>query len=247
MKKQFKKEEKVPYHLGLITDGNRRWARKRGLPPLAGHTAGRKNFRRILLHCEKRGIKVLTVYGFSTENWKRSETEVKFLMKLFEEGLSDKGDIGKLHKEGVRIKIIGQRNRLPHSLQKVIEKIENLTKDNKKFHLNLAVSYGGQWDICNAVQKIIKDKIPTEKITKDLISDYLSTADLPPPDLIIRAGGERRLSNFLLWQSAYSELYFSEKLWPAFSKEDLDKALEEYAGRERRFGGKKYKKYLNPS
>lgn len=246
MKKQpsKKKFKKVPYHLGLITDGNRRWAKKRGLSALEGHTAGRENFKRILEHCKKRGIKFLTVYGFSSENWTRSKTEVNFLMKLFEEGLSDKGDIGRLHKEGVRIKIIGQKYRLPKSLQKVIKKVEDLSKDNKKFHLNLAVSYGGKWDICNATQKIIKEKILAKKITEKLIEKYLTTAGLPTPDLVIRAGGEKRLSNFLLWQAAYSELYFSEKLWPEFSERDLDKALEDFAKRERRFGGIKIKKYL---
>lgn len=246
MKKQSseKKFEKVPYHLGLITDGNRRWAKKRGLPALEGHSAGRKNFRRILAHCKKRGIKVLTVYGFSSENWKRSKIEVNFLMNLFEEGLSDKGDIGRLRKEGVRIKIIGQKYRLPKSLQKVIKRVEDLSKDNKKFHLNLAVSYGGRWDIIQAIQRIIKDKISHQKIREELVDKYLTTAGLPAPDLIIRAGGEKRLSNFLLWQVSYSELYFSKKLWPEFSEEDLDKALEEYARRERRFGGKKIKKYL---
>lgn len=235
---------KIPKHIVLFPDGNRRWALKKGLSALQGHLAGRRNFERFLLHCRKRGIKVLTVFGFSTENWKRSKEEVNFLMKLFEEGLSDRGALGKLYKEGVRIKIIGQKEKLSKSLQKVIKRIESLTKNNKKIHLNLAVSYGGRWDISQAVQKITKNKIPPEKITENLINEYLTTAGLPDPDLVIRAGGERRFSNFLLWQSAYAELYFSDKLWPDFDERDLDTALEDFAQRERRFGGKKVKQYL---
>ncbi|MBZ9569390.1 di-trans,poly-cis-decaprenylcistransferase [Patescibacteria group bacterium] len=242
--KRKKKFKKVPYHLVLFPDGNRRWARKRGLPALEGHSAGRRNFERILTHCQKRGVKVLTVFGFSTENWKRSKEEVNFLMKLFERHLSNKESIKRLLKEKVKVKIIGQKERLSKSLQKVIKKIENLTKNNKKFQLNLAVSYGGRWDILQAVQRIVRKKIPVKKITEKLIEKYLTTAGLPAPDLVIRAGGEKRLSNFVLWQTAYSELYFSEKLWPDFTERDLDRALEEYARRERRFGGKKIKKYL---
>ena len=235
---------RIPKHLVLFPDGNRRWALKRGLPAIQGHLAGRQNFERFLFQAKKRGIKVLTVFGFSTENWKRSKEEVNFLMKLFEEGLSEKGALGKLHKEGVRIKVIGQKEGLPKSLQKVIKGIENLTKNNKKLYLNLAVSYGGRWDILQAVKKIIKKKLPAKKITEKLIEKYLTTAGLPHPDLVIRAGGEKRLSNFLLWQSAYAELYFSSKLWPDFSEKDLDKALQDFSKRERRFGGKKVKQYL---
>jgi len=235
---------RIPKHLVLFPDGNRRWALKRGLPAIQGHLAGRQNFERFLFQAKKRGIKVLTVFGFSTENWKRSKEEVNFLMKLFEEGLSEKGALGKLHKEGVRIKVIGQKEGLPKSLQKVIKGIENLTKNNKKLYLNLAVSYGGRWDILQAVKKIIKKKLPAKKITEKLIEKYLTTAGLPHPDLVIRAGGEKRFSNFLLWQSAYAELYFSDKLWPDFSEKDLDKALQDFSKRERRFGGKKVKQYL---
>ena len=235
---------KIPKHLVLFPDGNRRWALKRGLPALKGHLAGRQNFERFLFQVKKRGIKVLTVFGFSSENWKRSKEEINFLMKLFEEGLSKEGALGKLHKEGVRIKVIGQKERLPKSLQKIIKRIENLTKNNKKYHINLAVSFGGRWDILQAVKKIIKKQIKTERITENLINKYLTTGGLPEPDLVIRAGGEKRLSNFLLWQSAYAELYFSNKLWPDFSEKDLDKALQDFSKRERRFGGKKVKQYL---
>jgi len=230
-------EKKIPYHVAIITDGNRRWARKRGLSPLQGHLAGYKNFQRILRYCQKRGVKVLTAFGFSSENWKRSNEEVDYLMRLLEKGLSNEKDIRELNDAGVKIKIIGQKEKLPESLQKVMQKVENLTKNNKKFFMNLAVSYGGKWDILQAVQKIMKKKIPVEKVTEDIISKYISTAGLPEPDLVIRAGGERRLSNFLLWQTAYSELYFTEKFWPELSKKELDKAFNDFANRNRRFGG----------
>ncbi len=228
-------DNKVPQHIVLFPDGNRRWAKERGLPTLQGHWQGYKNFGRFCRHCQKRGVKVLTVFGFSTENWKRTKEEVNYLMKLFERYLAE--DLKDFQKNKVKVKIIGQKERLPKPLQKVIKKVENLTKDNKSLHLNLAVSYGGRWDITQAVQKIVKKKTPASKITEELIGEHLSTAGLPEPDLIIRAGGEKRLSNFVLWQGAYSELYFSPKLWPAFTEKDLDEALKEYSRRQRRFGG----------
>jgi len=230
-------EKKIPYHVAIITDGNRRWARKRGLSPLQGHLAGYKNFQRILRYCQKRGVKVLTAFGFSSENWKRSKKEVDYLMKLLENGLSNEKDMKEIHEAGVKMKIIGQKEKLPKSLQKAIKKVENLTKNNKKFLVNLAVSYGGKWDILQAVQKIIKKKIPAEKVTEDMVGKYITTTGSPEPDLVIRAGGERRLSNFLLWQTAYSELYFTKKLWPELSEKELDKAFNDFADRNRRFGG----------
>ncbi len=233
--------KKVPYHIVLFPDGNRRWARKRGLLTPKGHYKGYQNLIDFCEWCKNKGVKVLTAFGFSTENWNRSKKEVKYLMKLFEEGLSEylkkyQGN-EKYKREGVRVKIIGQKDKLPKSLQKVIKKVEAATANNKKLQLNLAVSYGGRWDILRAVQEIIKKKIPAEKITGGLFESFLSTAGLPNPDLIIRAGGEKRLSNFVLWQAAYSELYFSKKLWPDFTEKDLDEALREYARRQRRFGG----------
>jgi undecaprenyl diphosphate synthase len=231
---------KIPQHIVLFPDGNRRWAKKRGLPTLKGHWQGYKNLMEFCRWCKDRGVKVLTAFGFSTENWKRSKKEVNYLMKLFERGLKEnikKYQKNKKYQEmGIRIKIIGQKEKLPKSLQKVIEEVENLTKNNKNLILNLAVSYGGKWDILQAVEKIRKHNPPIKKITEETIGDYLSTAGLPEPDLIIRAGGERRLSNFLLWQAAYSELYFSDKLWPDFTEEDLDEAIKEYQRRQRRFG-----------
>ena len=230
-------EKKIPYHVAIITDGNRRWARKHGLPSLQGHLAGYKNFKRVLKHCQKRGVKVLTAFGFSSENWKRSKEEVDYLMKLLENGLSNDKDMREIHEAGVRMKVIGQKEKLPLSLQRAIKKIENLTKNNKKFFVNLAVSYSGKWDITQAVQKIIKRKIPAGKVNEDLVAKYLTTAGLPEPDLVIRAGGERRFSNFLLWQTAYSELYFTDKFWPELSGKELNKAFDDYAKRNRRFGG----------
>jgi len=227
---------KIPYHIVLFPDGNRRWAKEKGLLALQGHWQGYKNLLKFCRWCQKRGVKILTAFGFSTENWQRSKREVNYLMKLFEKGLSSKKHIKELQKDQVRVKIIGQKERLPQSLQKVVANIENLTKNNKNLQLNLAVSYGGKWDITQAVQKIMKKNPPVKKITEDLIGEHLSTAGLPEPDLIIRAGGEKRLSNFVLWQGAYSELYFPKKYWPAFTEKDLDQALKEYSRRQRRFG-----------
>jgi len=229
-------EKKIPQHIVLFPDGNRRWAREKGLPTLQGHWEGYKNLLKFCRWCQKRGVKILTAFGFSTENWKRTKEEVNYLMKLFEKGLSNKKHIRDLQKDKVKVKIIGQKERLPKTLQKVIVNIENLTKDNKNLQLNLAVSYGGRWDILQAVQKIARKKTPASKITEELIGEHLSTAGLPEPDLIIRAGGEKRLSNFVLWQGAYSELYFCKKYWPAFTEKDLEEALKEYARRQRRFG-----------
>ncbi len=230
----------VPRHIVLFPDGNRRWARKKGLSTKKGHQKGYKNLIDFCDWCKKKGIKILTAFGFSTENWNRDKKEVNYLMNIFEKGLKDhikKYKKGKVDKEKeLTVRIMGQKEKLPESLRRVIGEVERLTEDNRKYYLNLAVSYGGRWDILQAVKKIIEDKISPEKINQELFEKYLSTAGLPHPDLIIRAGGEKRLSNFVLWQAAYSELYFSSKLWPAFTEKDLDAALEEYASRQRRFG-----------
>lgn len=201
---------------------------------MEGHKQGYNNLLDFSEWCKKRGVKVLTAFGFSTENWNRTEEEVKYLMNLLKKCLLD--NLDKYQKEGVKVKVIGQRDRLPESLKKAVETTEKATAENSNLHLNLAISYGGKWDILNAVKKIIEEKIPTDKIDEKLFESYLSTAGLPSPDLIIRAGGEKRMSNFVLWQAAYSELYFSPKLWPDFSEQDLDLALEEFDQRHRRFG-----------
>ncbi len=188
--------------------------------------------------CRERGIKIVTAFGFSTENWKRPQEEVSYLMALLEKGLQE-GFVkreSELHGLGVKIRVVGQRERLPESLQKVIHQVEERTEKNTNLFLNLAVSYGGRWDIVQAVQKIIKAGISPEQVTEEVFSQYLSTVGLPDPDLVIRAGGEKRFSNFVLWQAAYAELYFCSKYWPDFTKQDLDDALEVYAARHRRFG-----------
>jgi len=227
--------EKIPFHLGIIVDGNRRWAKKRGLPSFEGHRRGLDGINKIGEWCRKRGVKILTLYTFSTENWNRSKKEVSYLMKLLEVALNKK-NTKELFQKGIKLQVIGQRERLPKSLQKKIEEAEELTKKGEKGILNLAVSYGGRPEIIQAIKNIIKNKIPANKITEDLINKNLWTANLPEPDLIIRTGGVQRLSNFLTWQSIYSELYFTEKYWPEFTEKDLDEALLDYSYRQRRFG-----------
>jgi undecaprenyl diphosphate synthase len=226
--------EHIPQHIVLFPDGNRRWAKSKELTSLEGHMQGYKNLLNFSEWCKNRGVKVLTAFGFSTENWNRPPEEVSYLMKLLERCIID--NLDKYNKEGTKVRIIGEKNRLPEFLKKAITKTEESTKNNSNLFLNLAISYGGKWDILNAVKKIVEEKIPVDKIDEKLFESYLSTADLPVPDFIIRAGGEKRMSNFLLWQSAYSELYFSPKLWPDFSEQDLDEALEEFDQRHRRFG-----------
>jgi len=227
--------KRVPQHLGIIMDGNRRWAKSKGLPVLEGHRRGYETFKKVGRWCKEKGIKILTVYAFSAENWKRTEEEVGFLMNLLAEALSQK-EIEGLHEDGIKLNLIGQRERLPENIQKIAREAEELTKDNKEGVLNLCISYGGQAEIVEAVKKIVEKKIPSDQITEDLINQNLWTAGQPHPDLIIRTSGEQRLSGFLTWQSAYSEFYFTDAHWPDFSEEDLDKALEAYSLRQRRFG-----------
>jgi len=224
----------IPQHIVLFPDGNRRWAKQRGINTLEGHKQGYNNLLDFSEWCKKKGVKVLTAFGFSTENWNRSKEEVNYLMKLLESCLID--NLAKYDRDGVRVRVIGQRDRLPKSLQEAIKKTEEATKNNSNLFLNLAISYGGKWDILNAVKKIVKEGIPVEEIDEKLLENHLSTAGLPDPDLIIRAGGEMRMSNFVLWQAAYSELYFSPKFWPDFTEQDLDIALTEFDKRSRRFG-----------
>jgi len=224
----------IPQHIVLFPDGNRRWARQRNLNTLEGHKQGYNNLLDFSEWCKNRGVKVLTAFGFSTENWNRTKEEVDYLMKLLESCLID--NLDKYNKEGTRVRVIGQRDRLPEPLKKAIVTVEEATKNNDKLFLNLAISYGGKWDILNAVKNIIKEGIEPEKIDEKLFEEHLSTAGLPAPDFIIRAGGEMRMSNFVLWQAAYSELYFCPKYWPDFTEQDLDEALTEFDQRQRRFG-----------
>lgn len=229
-----------PKHIVLFPDGNRRWARERGMDTLQGHKVGYEKIVQFCHWCKDRGINGVTAFGFSTENWNRSKREVSYLMRLLEKGLLEhfsKYTTDSQYKNlGIRVRIIGERDRLPKSLQRVIKEVEEYTKNNKAIFLNLAVSYGGKWDIVQAVKRIITTKTSPRDITEDMIAKHLSTAGLPDPDLVIRAGGERRFSNFVLWQAAYAELYFCPKYWPAFTEKDLDKALADFAHRRRRFG-----------
>jgi undecaprenyl diphosphate synthase len=224
--------KKIPYHLGIIIDGNRSWAREKGLPTLEGHRQGLEKVKKAVKWAKNRGIKILTLFVFSTENWKRSKIEVNYLMRLLGQAFNKK-NVQSIHQEGIKIRAIGQREKLPKFLQKTIKDIEELTKNNKGMVLNFALSYGGRAEIAEAIKKMIEKKIPPEKINEDVISQNLWTSDL---DLIIRTGKEQRISNFLIWQAAYAELYFCKKYWPAFTEKDLDEALADYAQRQRRFG-----------
>lgn len=226
--------KKIPQHIVLFPDGNRRWAKQKGFISFDGHQKGYRNIINFVEWCKSRGVKVITAFGFSTENWNRSKEEVSYLMQLLEKGLLESFE--RFQKEEIKIKVIGQKERLPQSLQNTIIKVEKETENNNKLQLNLAVSYGGKWDILQAVKRIVEEGIEIEKIDEKLFESYLSTNNLPNPDLIIRAGGEMRLSNFVLWQAAYSELYFSPKFWPDFTEKDLDLALQEFDNRSRRFG-----------
>lgn len=226
---------KIPYHLGIIMDGNRRWAKKNGLPVFEGHKKGLANLKKIAKYCRKKGVKILTVFAFSTENWNRSKEEVNYLIKLFSNALSSK-NIKELSKDNTRINILGKFEKFPKRIQKKIEKIQKTTQGNKNFILNIALSYGGRLEIVEAVKKIIRKKISPENVNEDLISKNLWTENMPSPDLIIRTGKEKRISNFLIWQGAYSELYFSKKYWPEFSEKELEIAFADYAKRQRRFG-----------
>lgn len=221
----------IPSHLGIILDGNRRWAKERGLPSFEGHRKGAKVVKRVVEWAINRGIKTLTLYVFSTENWKRPEREVGFLMNLGKKMLHR--EFKKLGNEGIKIRFIGDKKKLPEGLQKKIEETEKLTENNKKMLLNIALSYGGRAEIVEALKNIVAKKIPPEKISEKVIKENLWTSDL---DLIIRTGKVQRISNFLIWQAAYSELYFSPKYWPDFTEKDLDKALKDYGDRQRRFG-----------
>lgn len=231
-------ERKIPEHIAIILDGNRRWARQRGLPTLQGHTEGANNLEKIASYCNKIGVKYLTVYAFSTENWKRSEEEVGYLMKLFEKYLADFET--KFKDSTARIRLAGGIERLPEKLQEGVRRIEEKTKDNTGLTLNLCINYGGRDEIVNATKELaaqVKNgELAIEDITEDLFAKHLRTKDAPDPDLMIRAGGEQRLSGFLLWQTSYSELYFPEVLWPDFDEKELEKAIDEFNNRKRRFG-----------
>ena len=228
----------IPRHIAIIMDGNGRWAQNRFLPRAFGHQAGVKTVRRIVEHCAKQGVEVLTLFAFSSENWRRPKEEVSLLMNLFIETLQR--EIDTLDKNGIRLRFIGDRSAFPETLQKMMLKGEAQTKENKALTLVIAANYGGHWDMCQAFQKIA-DKMATgelnkQPVTPELIEKHLSTAGLPDPDLFIRTGGEERVSNFLLWQLAYTEFYFTDTLWPDFDNSSLDEAINSFKRRQRRFG-----------
>lgn len=222
---------KLPQHLGIILDGNRRWAQEQGLPVFEGHRKGLQKLKETIKWCKVRGIKTLSLFVFSTENWQRPKREVDFLMALSKSAIRD--SLEELQEASIKIKIIGQKEKLSKKLQKAVTELEQKTQNNEGMLLNFALSYGGRTEIVEAVKKLVEKQLPAEEITEKLISDNLWASDL---DLIIRTGKEQRLSNFLIWQAAYSELYFLPKYWPDFSEADLDAALADYTSRHRRFG-----------
>lgn len=229
----------MPRHLGIIMDGNGRWAKKRGLPRTAGHTAGAANFKKITRYCASIGIEYLTVYAFSTENWKRPSDEIQALMKIFKQYLEEalRDFLG----ENIRVNFIGDLTVFPQNLQELFARTEQVSADKTGMVLNIAMNYGGRAELTHAVRLLARQvqqgALLPEQITEDLISQHLYTAGQPDPDLVLRPSGEYRISNFLLWQSAYTEYIVMDKLWPDFTTQDLDAALLEFSNRNRRFGG----------
>lgn len=226
---------KIPAHVAIIMDGNGRWARARGLPRVAGHRAGVENLRSILRAAVEFGIKILTIYAFSTENWDRPQEEVRILMGLVDRAIEN--ELNELNESGVRIRHIGRREGLSPRLAAKFQHAQELTRHNERLILNVAFNYGGRAEIVDAVRQIVAEGLPPERIDQQTFSRYLTTGGLPDPDLVIRTGGDMRLSNFLIWQSAYAEFYSTPTLWPDFNRRELYKALLAYGQRERRFGG----------
>ena len=227
-----------PVHVAIIMDGNGRWAKARGLPRIAGHQRGAEAVRRVVSGAAELGIGYLTLYGFSSENWKRPPAEVDDLMQLLR--LYLEREIATLHDNGIRLRIIGERHRFHNSITALIDEAERLTAANRRLNLTMALSYGGRAEIAAAARRLALDaaagRIAPETVDENLFARHLATADIPDPDLVIRTSGEKRISNFLLWQSAYAELVFMDKLWPDFTREDLEQAIREYQARERRYG-----------
>ncbi len=233
-RKKAAEDRILPQHVAIIMDGNGRWAKKRHLPRTAGHAAGSKTFKDIARYANKIGIKYMTVYAFSTENWKRPQAEVDNIMGILRQYLKD---TDQFKSENIKLTFIGGRDRLPEDIKELMLKAEDDSKDFTGMHLNIAVNYGGRDEIVTAVKKIIESGIPADEVTDELISQNLYTAGQPDPDFIIRPSGEYRLSNYLIWQSAYAEFWFSDVLWPDFSPRHLEEALDSFSERNRRFGG----------
>lgn len=224
----------LPRHVAVVMDGNGRWAERRRKRRTAGHQAGVRSARKVVEACGRRGVEALTLFAFSSENWRRPRYEVQKLMELFARALEKEAHA--LRDNNVRLRFIGDLSRFSADLRRQMEQAVRLTADNDGLHLCIAVNYGGRWDIVEAARQVVEREIPVGAIDEASFGELLSLADLPPPDLFIRTGGERRISNFLLWQLAYTELYFTDVLWPDFDEAALDEALADYAGRQRRFG-----------
>jgi len=225
----------LPRHVAIIMDGNGRWARRRRLPRIAGHRRGAEAVRAAVRACAERGIEYLTLFAFSSENWRRPPDEVALLMKLFKSALEN--EVEKLHANGVRVKVIGDTRRFDPEIRGLIERADQLTAHNRRLTLTIAANYGGRWDILQAMTRLLREKSPAlDQVNEELLAPYLAMSYAPEPDLFIRTGGEQRISNFLLWQLAYTELYFTDLLWPDFDAAALDEAIASYRRRERRFG-----------
>lgn len=226
--------EHVPKHIAIIMDGNGRWAKSRGLPRAEGHRQGTENLRQIIRACVEFGVEILTIYAFSTENWRRPPLEVRLLMTILETVIDR--ELKELYQNGVQIRHIGRLDQIAPALQKKIQYACDYTKGNSRLILNVAFNYGGRDEIVHAVRQIIASGIPADEVTEDVLNQYMFTGGLPDPDLVVRTSGELRLSNFLIWQAAYAEYYFTPVFWPDFNKDELRKAIQEYANRTRRFG-----------
>ena len=233
-RKKIKAERRMPRHIAIIMDGNGRWAKKRSLPRSAGHAAGAKTFKTIARYCNKIGLEYLTVYAFSTENWKRPKEEIDGIMSLLRDYLKDAKNF---KDENIKVKFIGNLEPLADDIKELIKENEQGSEKATGLRLNIAINYGGRDEITNAVRKIVADGIMAEDITGETVSSYLYTAGMPDPDYIIRPSGEYRLSNYLIWQSAYAEYWFSDILWPDFTPKHLENAIDDYNRRNRRFGG----------
>lgn len=223
-----------PKHVAVIMDGNGRWANRRGMRRTEGHKQGVVAVRELIKNAGEAGISQLSLFAFSSENWRRPALEVRLLMQLLSNTLEN--EVDGLHQNGIRLKILGDLERFDSRVGQMVRSAESLTADNQAMNLNIAINYGGRWDIISALQRVVKEGYSADEITEETLSRALSTRGIPDPDLFIRTGGEQRISNFMIWQLAYTELFFTDTLWPDFGKSDLESALQWYRGRERRFG-----------
>ncbi len=231
-------EEATPRHIAMVMDGNGRWARSRGMPRIAGHRRGVEVVREMVRACGERGVDYLTLFAFSSENWRRPRAEVEFLVELLISTLEN--EVRRLHDSGVNLRIIGDLDRFGSRVKLLVKNAQQLTVSNHKLNLTIAINYGGRWDVVQATRRVAADiaegRLSAEEVGESTFERYLSTAGMPEPDMFIRTGGESRISNFLLWQLAYTELYFTDVLWPDFDEEELAVAIRSFAGRQRRFG-----------